>query len=82
MKRRGKKAAIKLAIESAKVRAAESTLDDADTSLFRDAVRDVAPLAPSDKVPLTAEHPRPIPRQILDDGQTTPVESVSDHISL
>jgi DNA-nicking Smr family endonuclease len=82
MKRRGKKAAIKLAIEPAKVRAAESTIDDADTALFRDAVRGVAPLAPSDKVPLTTEHPRPVPRQSLDDGQTAPVDSLSDHISL
>jgi DNA-nicking Smr family endonuclease len=82
MKRRGKKAAIKLAIEPAKARAAESTLDDADTALFRDAVRDVAPLAPSDKVPLTVEHPRPIPRRILDDEQIAPVDSLSDHISL
>ena len=58
------------------------TIDDADTALFRDAVRGVAPLAQSDKVPLTTEHPRPIPRQTLDDGQTAPVDSLSDHISL
>ncbi len=73
---------MKLAIESAKARVAESTVDDADTALFRDAVRGVAPLAPSDKVLLTAEHPQPIPRQILDDGQTAPVDSLSDYISL
>ncbi len=82
MKRQGKKAAIKLAMEPAKVPAAESTIDDVDTALFRDAVRGVAPLPPSDKVPLTVEHPRPVPRPTPDGGQATPVDSLSDHIPL
>ncbi len=77
MKRRGKKAAIKLAIEPAKARGVESTLDEADAALFRDAVRGVAPLAPSDKIPLTVEHPQPIPRQSLDDGRASPAYTTS-----
>jgi|SRR5687768_11189788 len=61
---------------------AVSKIDDDDAALFRDAVRDVAPLIASDKIPLTARHPRPIPLQIQPDGQTAPDDSLSDHISL
>src|SRR5687768_14043124 len=78
MKRRERKSNTKSATDEGAV----SKIGDDDAALFRDAVRDVAPLAASDKIPLTARHPQPIPLQIQPDGQTAPDDSLSDHISL
>lgn len=68
--------------ESATDDGAVPEISDDDAALFRDAVRDVAPLAASDKIPHTTSHPQPIPLQIQPDVQTAPDDSLSDHISL
>ena len=57
-------------------------IDDNDTAVFLSAVRDVAPLPASNKVPSFHQHPRPIPRKIPEDEQSAPDDSLSDHISL
>lgn len=77
MKRRDKKPATSRPVPAKP----EPNVDDG-MALFRDAVRDVAPLAAPDKVLLTGKHPQPIPRQAQDDTQTPPDDSLSDHISL
>lgn len=78
MKRRDQKSATGPATDDAAV----SGIVDDDTALFRDAVRDVAPLPKSNKTPQTGNQPQPIPRQIPRDEQTAPEDSLSDHISL
>src|SRR5512134_3864899 len=78
MKRRVKKSAT----EPATGNAVASAIVDDDTALFRNAVRDVAPLPKSDKTPQTGNQPQPIPRQIPHDEQNAPDDSLSDHISL
>ena len=78
MKRRVKKSAT----EPATGNAAVSGIVDDDTALFRNAVRDVAPLPKSGQTPQTGNPPQPIPRQIPHDEQTAPDDSLSDHISL
>ncbi|MDQ3185636.1 MAG: Smr/MutS family protein [Pseudomonadota bacterium] len=78
MKRRDKKSATGPASDDAAV----SRIADGDTALFLDAVRDVAPLPASGKIPYSRKHARPIPRQIPPDEQTAPNDSLSDHISL
>lgn len=78
MKRRVKKSAA----EPATGNAAASGIVDDDTALFRNAVRDVAPLPKSDQTPQTGNPPPPIPRQIPHDEQTALDDSLSDHISL
>lgn len=74
MKRRGKK--------SATDDAAVSGILDDDTALFRNAVRDVAPLPKPDKTLHTRRQPPPLPRQIPRDEQIMPDDSLSDHIPL
>ncbi len=55
---------------------------DDEAALFRNAVRDVAPLTPPDKISHPAKpHPQPVPRQIPRDEQS-PGDSLSDHVSL
>lgn len=79
MKRRNKESGT----GSVKNEAAASKIVDDDNALFRNAVRDVAPLAASDKIAYTTrQHPQPIPRQILRDEQTAPDDFLSDHISM
>ncbi len=56
--------------------------NDNDNTLFRDAMRDVAPLAKSDKVILPHACRAPIHRQTPQDDKETPVDPLSDHISL
>lgn len=86
MKRRDRKPASEPATEpvarSAIDDAAVSKIGDDDTALFRDAVRDVAPLPASGKTPYIGKHPQPIPRQISQREQTVADDSLSDHISL
>lgn len=53
-----------------------------EASLFRDAVRDVAPLAPSGKIAITGHHPRPVPQRYRPSEESTLDDSLSDHISL
>ncbi len=83
MKRRGRKPAPETetppGADRAVVPSAPSAIEDA-AALFRNAVRDVAPLAPSDKISYsTKPHPQPIPRQIL--HEQSPSDSLSDHVS-
>ena len=78
MKRRERKSNTKSATDEGAV----SKIGDDDAALFRDAVRDVAPLPATDKVLFTAKHRQPIPLQIQPDGQTASDDSLSDHISL
>lgn len=79
MKRRNKESGT----GSVKNEAAVSKIADDDNALFRHAVRDVAPLTPSDKIAYTTRQlPQPIPRQILRPEQTAPEDSLSDHISM
>lgn len=51
------------AAESDKREGTAASIGDNDAALFRDAMRDVAPLAPTDKIILSASHPPPIPLQ-------------------
>ncbi|MGH8685778.1 MAG: Smr/MutS family protein [Nitrosospira sp.] len=78
MKRRDKKPATEPATNDVVV----PKIGDDDTALFLDAVRDVAPLPTSGKIPYTRKHPRPVPRQTPRDEQTASDDSLSDHISL
>ena len=79
MKRRNKESGT----GSVKNEATASKIVDDDNALFRHAVQDVAPLAPSDKIAYTTRQlPQPIPRQILHPEQTAPDDSLSDHISM
>lgn len=61
---------------------AVAPIGDDDAALFRNAVRDVAPLAPTDKVIFNPRHPTPIPLQIQPDDPAAPNDGLSDHISL
>lgn len=84
MKPRGRKPATKTETPPGADRAAGPLatpgIEDA-AALFRNAVRDVAPLAPPDKITYPAKpHPQPIPRQIPQDQ--SPNDSLSDHVSL
>lgn len=56
--------------------------EDNEISLFRDSMRDVTPLAASDKVVHTREDTRPIPKKIQEDEQPLPENSLSDYLSL
>lgn len=76
MKRRNKKSATGSAIDDTAI----PKIGDDDTALFRNAVRDVAPLPASGKIAISLKHPRPIPRQIPREEQTAPEDSLSDHI--
>ena len=59
------------------------TGSDEDTSLFRDAVRGVAPLPAPDKIIHARKRPPPIiPQQAPRDAQTAPADLLSDHIPL
>lgn len=58
------------------------TGSDEDTSLFRDAVRGVAPLPAPDKIIHSRKHPQPIPQQTPRDAQSAPADLLSDHIPL
>ncbi len=79
MKRRDKKSETGSATNDA----AMSKIGDDDNALFRYAMQDVAPLAPSDKIAYTPrQHPLPIPRQIPRPEQIAPDDSLSDHISM
>ena len=79
MKRRNKESGT----GSVKNEAAVAKIVDDDNALFRHAVQDVVPLAPSDKIAYTTRQlPQPIPRQILHPEQTTPDDSLSNHISM
>jgi len=55
---------------------------DEDASLFRDAVRGVAPLAAPDKIIHARKRPQPIPQQAPRDAQSAPADLLSDHIPL
>ncbi|MDN5936000.1 MAG: Smr/MutS family protein [Nitrosospira sp.] len=61
--------------------AVSKTGEDA-TALFRDAMRDVAPLPASGKIPQPRKQPLPIPRQVPHEEQAAPGDSLSDHIPL
>lgn len=82
MKPRDKKFTADPAIDHAVGRKAEPGIGDNETALFRDAVRDVAPLPASAKMPYTGKRSQPIPRQTLRDEQTEPNDLLSDHISM
>lgn len=57
-------------------------IGDDEAALFRNAVLDVAPLTPPDKISHPAKpHPQPVPRQIPRD-ERSPGDSLSDHVSL
>ncbi len=58
------------------------TDNDEDTSLFRDAVRGVAPLAAPGKIIHARKRPPPIPQQTPRDAQSAPADLLSDHIPL
>jgi DNA-nicking Smr family endonuclease len=53
---------------------------DDETSLFRDAVRDVEPLIVPDKAAHSHKLPRPIIKHTLRDKLSTPDDSFSDHV--
>lgn len=55
---------------------------DSERSLFRDSMRDVMPLAASDRVVHAREHVRPIPQQKQENEQAIPENSLSDYPSL
>jgi len=61
---------------------APAPASDEDTSLFRDAVRGVAPLAAPDKIIHARKRPPPIPQQAPRDAQSAPADLLSDHIPL
>lgn len=56
--------------------------EDSEISLFRDSMRDVMPLAASDRVVHPREPARPIPQQIQENEQSAPENALSDYISL
>ena len=82
MKPRDKKFTIDPAIDHAAGRKTEPGIGDNETALFRDAVRDVAPLSASAKIPYAGKRSPPIPRQTLRDEQAEPNDLLSDHISM
>lgn len=57
-------------------------VSDEATSLFRDAVRGVAPLAAPGKITHSRKRPLPIPQQAPRDAQSAPADLLSDHIPL
>jgi DNA-nicking Smr family endonuclease len=79
MKKRERKAAVELPADH--IGASPSGSDDA--ALFRDAVRDVSPLAASGRVrsPVRS-HPPPIPRPLSDEQSASCGDTLSDHVSL
>jgi len=67
-------------VERAVISPAAPEIEDA-AALFRNAVQDVAPLAPPDKVTYPAKpHPQPIPRQMPE--EQSPGDSLTDRVSL
>ena len=82
MKPRDKKFTTDPAIDRAAGGKTAPKIGDNETALFRDAVRDVAPLPASAKIPYTGKRAQPIPRQTLRDEQTAPNDPLSDHISM
>ncbi|HEX8874761.1 MAG TPA: DNA mismatch repair protein MutS, partial [Nitrosospira sp.] len=93
MKRREKKPAAKTetpAANSAAVPAAATGIapgiGDDEAALFRNAVRDVAPLTPPDKISHPAKsHARPIPHHVshhISRDEQSPGDSLSDYVSL
>ncbi|MBA4143445.1 MAG: Smr/MutS family protein [Nitrosospira sp.] len=85
MKRRGRKPADQPAVGWLDERAAglpETPGIGDDIGLFREAVRDVAPLAAPDKVLLTGKRPPPVLRQIPRDEHVARADLLSDHIVL
>jgi DNA-nicking Smr family endonuclease len=65
------------AAEGDKREGTAASIGDNDAALFRDAMRNVVPLAPTDKVILSASHPPPIPLQFQPD-RSTPHDALSD----
>jgi DNA-nicking Smr family endonuclease len=53
------------------------TIAESDLEAFRDAMRDVAPIAPPDRVQHPPERPAPVPQQTLADERQVLVESLS-----
>jgi DNA-nicking Smr family endonuclease len=60
----------------------DATHEDDEMSLFRDSMRDVKPLTIPDKVVHARKHTPPVPHHIQQNEQSTPEDSLSDHISL
>lgn len=58
----------------------EKKCSDEETALFREAMRDVTPLAPSNQVIHRHQAPQPIPRPTA--AETVTKDTLSDHISL
>jgi len=56
-----------------------ASIGDNEAALFRDAMSNVTPLAPTDKIILSAIHPPPIPLQFQSD-HSTPHDALSDHV--
>ncbi|MFZ5558667.1 MAG: Smr/MutS family protein [Pseudomonadota bacterium] len=56
---------------------ARPTISEADLEAFRDAMQDVARIAPSDRVEHAPERPAPVPHQTLNDEREVLVESLS-----
>ena len=82
MKRRDKKFTTDPVTDPVTGPKAAPKIGDSDTALFRDAVRDVAPLPAPGRIPYTGQRPRPIPRQAPGDKQSVPDDPLSDHISM
>ena len=53
-----------------------------DAELFRRSIGEVAPLPPSDKAPVSAPRPSPIPHQRMADEQAALEESLSDEFNV
>ena len=85
MRRRERKPGIRTvtraetAAEGDKREGTAASIGDNDAALFRDAMRNVVPLAPTDKIILSAIHPPPIPLQFQPD-RSTPHDALSDDI--
>ena len=85
MRRREKKPGIhttlraETAAEGDKREGTAASIGDNDAALFRDAMCNVVPLAPTDKIILSAIHPPPIPLQFQPD-RSTPHDALSDDI--
>lgn len=70
---------VETAVEGDKREETAASIGSNDAALFRDAMRDVAPLAPTDKVVLSASHPPPIPLQ-FQPARTTAHDPLSDDV--
>jgi DNA-nicking Smr family endonuclease len=68
------------AAEAERQRREQESRRDAD--LFRRSIGEVAPLAPSDKAPVSAPAPSPLPRQRMADEQAALEESLSDEFNV